>query len=740
MKKLLSATLAIAMGATCVWSLAACNTGNDEKDAETAQSAVDYVKQIYDKLDYANTTGSYTLPGKTSVEGNLYDVSWTVSTESTSVNNITDYIKIGTELDEDYLITVDVTRPEADVEYTLTCTVKVGNVSKSGTITRTLKGLPAASVLTVAQVIALKNDASSFIDITSGSYTNKYYSTDGTSAAVITVKGYVTTPCEYKSQYKNYENAYIADDASATKANSLQVYRIKADGVYLKEDGSTNLKNGDLVTFTGCVQLYNGNVEITYQGNNDVKVIALEKAPEKNNSELAQAAADKVAINADLTSKLVVTLPSKQDDATLTWAVKSGGATLAADGYTLTCPENTADTPVDVVLTVTATINGTPASKDITVQVAKVATFAEGTYKMSLVQGNISGTPKLYFKGTINSSNFGETVTDVANAADVAVSNANGGYYLKVGEKYLELNTSHRLALVDTPTSVWVYNTQYTTFTWYVANENETYYLGTYNEFTTISASKMSYITSDTNYHVTLAVESDERTPAQIGQAALDALTIPTNVTRDLELTSSINGVTLSIKASSNTAAIALDGTVTRGSEDATGITLTIAASIDGTEVATKDFENITVKAGENLNPEDTQEITLSFATTDARESWDNNGQIWKSGGITFTNSKAASTSNVVDSSNPVKCYASSAIKIECTGMTQIVFNCNTNAYASDLNNSIGTLTDATVSYTANTKVVTVTFDSKCNSFDIAKLTKQVRIDSIVVTAVKTAA
>ena len=80
MKKVLSATLAIAMGATCVWSLAACNTRDDEADAKTAQSAVNQIQQIYDKTEYAETTGSFTLHGKVSVN-ELYNVSWSVSSE-----------------------------------------------------------------------------------------------------------------------------------------------------------------------------------------------------------------------------------------------------------------------------------------------------------------------------------------------------------------------------------------------------------------------------------------------------------------------------------------------------------------------------------------------------------------------------------------------------------------------------------------------------------------------------------
>lgn len=733
MKKLLSATLAIAMGATCIWSLAACSTGdesNPEKDAETAKSAINSIKGLYDKADLYETTGSFTLLGKTSDGKNQYDVTWTVSTESAAVNDITEYIKIGTELDDELKYTVTVERPTEDVEYKLTASVTVGSVTETYSITRLLKGI--SKVYTVAEFLAIDQDASHYIDVKSGTVTNKVYSEDGTNPAIIVVKGYVVkidSSGGWSSQYNNFSKVYIADAADeTTTTKQLYVYRIVTDDVYLK--GENDLKVGDLVTLQGTAQIYNSKIQMSYAGSINVTCIGRERE-EKDNTELAQAAANAVVLNASLTSNLTVTLPSKQGDATLTWEVKSGGASV--DGYQLTCPENTSDTPVDVVLTVTADIEGSKASKDITVKVAKVAAFEVGSYKMSVQQATLN--KKLYFTGVINASNFGETSTDVGNAVDVEVVAANGGYQLKVGEKYLELNTSHRMALVDTATSVWGYNDTYSTFTWFVANENETYYLGTYGTYETISASKMSYITTDGNTHVVFGKETDDRTPAQKGQAALDALTIPASVTRDLELTSSIAGVTLSIKASTNEAAIALDGTVTRGASDAS-VTLTIAASVDSQEVATKDF-TVTVTAGENIDPANTTDIELSFANDTSRTSFTTEEHKFASNGVTFTNSKSASTNAVVNNVNPIRCYANSSIKVECNDMLQIVFNCNNASYATALATSIGTLTGATV--TTNDKAVTVSFDAKCNEFNIAKLSAQVRINSIVVTAVKAA-
>ena len=127
-------------------------------------------------------------------------------------------------------------------------------------------------------------------------------------------------------------------------------------------------------------------------------------------------------------------------------------------------------------------------------------------------------------------------------------------------------------------------------------------------------------------------------------------------------------------------------------------------------------------------------EATLSFASTAQRVSQTTTKQVWSNGGITFTNNKASSTTNVANYSNPVRLYANSEVIVEHTlgKMTKIVFDCNSTTYANDMKTSIGTVSGATV--TVSSDKVTVTFTTAVESFTVAKLTAQVRIDSITVT------
>lgn len=125
---------------------------------------------------------------------------------------------------------------------------------------------------------------------------------------------------------------------------------------------------------------------------------------------------------------------------------------------------------------------------------------------------------------------------------------------------------------------------------------------------------------------------------------------------------------------------------------------------------------------------------TLSFASTTQRVSQNTTQQVWSNDGITFTNNKGSSTSNVANYSNPVRLYQNSGIIVAHTSgkITKIVFDCNSSSYATAMKNSIGTVSGATVSVSSDK--VTVTFTTAVASFTVAKLTEQVRLDSITVT------
>ena len=124
-------------------------------------------------------------------------------------------------------------------------------------------------------------------------------------------------------------------------------------------------------------------------------------------------------------------------------------------------------------------------------------------------------------------------------------------------------------------------------------------------------------------------------------------------------------------------------------------------------------------------------EASLSFADAANRLEWDANHQVWSANGITLTNNKGASTSNVTDYVAPVRFYKSSEIIVECDkAFSKIEFFCNNASYATALQSSIPS-GNAIVDGSS----VIVTFDSAVTSYTVESLTGgQVRMNKLTVT------
>ena len=125
------------------------------------------------------------------------------------------------------------------------------------------------------------------------------------------------------------------------------------------------------------------------------------------------------------------------------------------------------------------------------------------------------------------------------------------------------------------------------------------------------------------------------------------------------------------------------------------------------------------------------KEATLTFDNTSKRTTYTGAQQVWEENGITLTNNKAASTTNVGDYASPARFYKSSEIIVNAPGnITNIVFNCSSSSYATALKNSI-----KEGAVTASGSAVTVTGISTSETFTISSLTGgQVRMNSLTVT------
>ena len=125
-------------------------------------------------------------------------------------------------------------------------------------------------------------------------------------------------------------------------------------------------------------------------------------------------------------------------------------------------------------------------------------------YKLAVYQGNLSKT--LYFAGTTANTDYYMTTTETASeAVDVYLEEVSGGYrlYFMDGstKTYLDIylnGTYYNARLTTSPTAVYTWDSEYNTL---VADIDGTpCYLGAYNTYSTISASKYSYLSGSSSF------------------------------------------------------------------------------------------------------------------------------------------------------------------------------------------------------------------------------------------------
>lgn len=123
--------------------------------------------------------------------------------------------------------------------------------------------------------------------------------------------------------------------------------------------------------------------------------------------------------------------------------------------------------------------------------------------------------------------------------------------------------------------------------------------------------------------------------------------------------------------------------------------------------------------------------VTLSFADNANRTELSTERQVWQQNGITVTNEKASSSSNVADYSDPARFYKNSSLLIEYPGMVKIVAECASTSYATAFASSVS---GATV--TTDGQNVTILLPAAADSFSVAALSGgQVRMNAITVYA-----
>lgn len=322
----------------------------------------------------------------------------------------------------------------------------------------------------------------------------------------VTIKGVeiTTQDTSEKSQYykfrlgglETYIRVYATDcPASVSDADMQTIISSHAE------------HKGWAANVSGVVVVYNGAIYL-----NPISVNCFEylNLIERTPAEMLQVEKDSIKVPSALHMDTVLELPVKGEtygDVTITWS--SANENVVVDNATGKISVFLAKEATTVKLTATLTIGEETLTSDYEIALDAAPTVvpkpvtsdfkADVAYKFYVMQGNL-GTI-LYLDGGVDRS-YLTTTKDITKALDFYLETADGGYciYTKIGDlkQYLQIfiNADGYTAVrYNEEGSVFAYDAS--CFCWKTTVDGTEYYLGIYNNFETVSASKTSYINPD---------------------------------------------------------------------------------------------------------------------------------------------------------------------------------------------------------------------------------------------------
>lgn len=393
-----------------------------------------------------------------------------------------------------------------------------------------------------------------------------------------------------------YGNLYLADE----NGTLLYVY-----GLYDEENNSYDAMTtkplvGDTVKVLSVVGNHNGaqlKNAVVVEHTKNTTVGDIYKAVIES---FSLTAVDTISEAGDIT---LATAGTTYTDVAITWESDSTYAVVNGGIITWTLPSE----ETTVTLTATLTCGESSVSKTFTVTIVVEDPIEVGTAYKFYIDQKTNGKV-YYFNGKI-SGNFLSTVENPVAGVDVYAEKTTGGYnlYFMDGETktYIGLNDSNKIVLETTASTAFSFNA--TLNFWYSGD----YYLGTYKTYSTISASKTSFVTGDkagdvdkTQFPARFVKSTEVNTDENYANYALSLLKVDTaNVTADKEITlptETINGATTTWTLTENACAT-LSENLLSIKMPAESTTVTVTASVKyGAVTVTKDFKiEVVVSTGE---------------------------------------------------------------------------------------------------------------------------------------------
>ena len=538
-------------------------------------------------------------------------------------------------------------------------------------------------------------------------------------SSLVTIKGVEITDQDLSNGYLNFR---LNGNVSYLRISSSTLGFKQSDAEAFKKAHAE--KSGYYADVTGIISQYNNAFYLVPVSTNAfVYGAQVPKTPEQKVQDALSALKVFAAVYNKNTS---VDLPAANDDVTFAWVSNGAAGVVEAGKLNITIPE--ADT--DLTVTVTATCGTASDSKTFTL---KLSNFPDTNTFVDLVQANKMG---VLMNGSYTEGKYfvtGEIVsidpdkndnTKLNNYGNMTIKDKDGntfylyGLYTADGAvRFDKMNPQPKVG--DTITVYGVIGSYKGAAQmkngWLVTvpAENE--------ELSLPAANTIGLAQGHNTYTANKVVVTGEIT--EIASTKYGNMTIKDEKGNTLYLYGLYVGET---RYDSMEVKPVVGDTIT---------VCGIVGQYNGTaQIKNGQMTKHTAAAPEQGDetpaaPEAGASATISFADTANRTVFTTEQQVWVQNGITVTNDKGASTSNVADYSAPARFYKNSTLTIACNGMVKIEIDC-TDVPADKVDGWL-TVTGATA--TQNGNIITIVFESPVNTFTYEKLSAQVRANSITV-------
>lgn len=356
---------------------------------------------------------------------------------------------------------------------------------------------------------------------------------------LVTIKGVEITDQDLseKSMYLNFK---LAGLTSYLRVYATDCPASVTDAGQEKIIADHGKKAGYSADVTGVVVMYSGAIYLNPVSDTPFNYgKKIERTPEQ----MVEVEMDEVKFDKDIALNKTLTLPLKgktYEDVVISWVSNSDNIVIDGDKAKITL----GDAATTASITGTFTLGTIVKTKTITFNLAKksnvvaqnAANPVPGTaYKFFMTQLNLGKV--LYFNGEVANNFYAGTTEDPNEAVDVYLEAATGGYYLtftKGGTKqYISIvsaivgeDTKYNIAITtDKPTYVCTLDAALENAPIVTIGEQKLF-MGSYNKFETMSASKYSYASTNFVAHLGTVVDTSTIKPADKVAAEKNGLTV----------------------------------------------------------------------------------------------------------------------------------------------------------------------------------------------------------------------